>query len=150
MSALFALTPAVQRRKQHEYAARMRAQADCLEHHRALIERLARMSVEERRICYGLPPAPARRLKTLPGMKTLTHTMQAHLAAHAAARADARWAQTVREHMHEPVHEQAHGGPHDDAPEPVPEIPRVITATWRALWLTGRSLALTFSGRAAV
>jgi hypothetical protein len=115
MPASFTLTAAAQQRRSRDHAAKAQAQVHCLEHHRALLERLARMSAEERRICYGLPPAPVRRLRTLPGMKTLAVT---HVAA--------------------------------GAYEPVPELPRVVTAAWRTLWITGRSLALAFGGRAAV
>lgn len=116
-----ALTPAAQQRRLREHAVKVQAQADCLEHHAQLVQRLACMSVEERRLCYGLPPAPVRRLRTLPGMRTLA-------------------LQGVAARVNDRMRAQAH--------EPVPELPRVITATWRALWITGRSLALTFGGRA--
>jgi len=52
-------------RTQQIKAAKLSAQQACARHHAELLARLARMRIDERRICYGLPPAPVRRLKLL-------------------------------------------------------------------------------------
>jgi hypothetical protein len=52
-------------RTQQIKAAKLSAQQACARHHAELLARLAGMGIDERRICYGLPPAPVRRLKLL-------------------------------------------------------------------------------------